>query len=240
LALQALVSSLSLVLPLLGMGIISPLLLTPLNVVALVIMIFFGQAFTFLFLLWRAAKKDDISLKSILKEPFKDEKTNLIRQVALGAILSTILYVILYLSVGLNYFGMIPALIKLPWILLFYEFFFLIAIIIGIIVIAINKDSLEDTLKNKIKVTLIAFGYLAIYTILYVVLFCIVINSYFFLLFLIIMLPILLLTASVIVVTFTKTGNLITGTIISAVLHTLISLTLSPLAFALLMVVISV
>ncbi len=235
LVLKTLLYSLSIVLPLIGMGIVSPLLLTPLNIVALVIMIFFGQAFAFLVLLWRTAKKEDVSLRSLLKEPFKDKKSNLLRQFTLGAILTIILYVILYLSVGLNYFGMIPSVVKLPWMFLYYPIFFVISLITGILIMAIILDKYEDNVKSMVKLSLIAFGFLATYTVFYILLFCLILRNYFFLLFIMVILPVLLLTACVLVVTYSKTGSLIAGTTISAFLHTCISITLSPLAFGLLL-----
>ena len=70
LILLPLLYSLTIVLPLIGMLVMSPLLFTPLNIVALVIMIFFGQTFSFLVFLWRTGKKDELSLRSILTEPF--------------------------------------------------------------------------------------------------------------------------------------------------------------------------
>jgi len=70
-----------------------------------VLSLIFGQAFALLLLLWRLGKKSGISLSLILKKPFKDRRENILLQMFLGLTLAAILYLIIYSSIGLNYFG---------------------------------------------------------------------------------------------------------------------------------------
>ncbi|MFW9822321.1 MAG: alpha/beta hydrolase, partial [Candidatus Thorarchaeota archaeon] len=100
----------SLPLGIIGILIFVPILLILfLAIAGFVSALLFGQAFGFIVLLWRMGKKGNKKLSETLKRPFKGSRDDIIRQFLLGGILAVVLTVIIYLSGGLNYMGMIPS-----------------------------------------------------------------------------------------------------------------------------------
>ncbi|NVM27800.1 MAG: alpha/beta hydrolase [Candidatus Helarchaeota archaeon] len=216
-----------------GALIVSPVLIfLPLTIAGLMVTILFSQAFGILILLWRTGKQAKVSLKAILKEPFKGSREQLLRHIGLGAILATVLYIILYLSFGLNYIGMAPGLSKLPWL----PIYFALNVFTILVLTALSQLILQPMLENGhglLKTAIVVFGVIMIYIATLTTVACIIMGNYFIIIFLYIITPVSLLTAFVSVVLYQKTGNNIAGTIVNALYITALMCTLAPYLFIL-------
>ncbi|MCP4761835.1 MAG: hypothetical protein GY870_08635, partial [archaeon] len=161
------------------------------------------------------------------------DRNHILRQVALGFILSIILYMVLYLSFGLNILGMVPGLSKLPWVPLYFLIFTFILIIFYIIFNMMFQPKLGNDTIGLIKTGLIGFGVNISYMTTLIVIPCLIMNNYFIVIFLYIVWPVSLLVAFVSTITYKITGNILTGAIVSAVVITGISCTVAPYLFIL-------
>jgi len=187
----------------------------------------FGQAFGLMVLLWRIGKKEDLALKDILKAPFKG-RNRFLRQLALGAILATILYLISYLSIGLNYLGLFPSIIKIWTIPIYFVIGFFVILILNIITQVIIQNKFDDSIINTIKILFLGFILPFLYYFLYLLLIGVVLRSFFYFgTFIPISLVMFTLTSAVSIITYRKTGNIITGAIINAVILTFLIVTMS-------------
>ena len=189
----------------------------------------FGQIFGILILLWRLGKKNDKSLREILKTPFKGPKSNIGKAILYGFLLITILYLILYSSIGLNYAGMIPSVSKAWLVAIYFVITFLMFLVFGILFQFVIQSKTQRTTKSTLKAIFIHFGVLLIYIALYLLLISALMgNLFFFGVMMPIAIPLNLLIASISVYTYKKTGNIIAGTFISAVLFVMIVCTFAP------------
>jgi len=138
----------SIVLGIPGVLIFLPLLLIlPLAVASFVVTLLFGQAFGIIVLLWRIGKKSDMRLKTILSRPFKGRNAFL-RQIILGAILGTMLFLIVYLSIGLNYLGLVPSITKIWTIPIYFVISFFVILILNLITQVILQNKFNDSIKD--------------------------------------------------------------------------------------------
>ena len=188
----------------------------------------FGQAFGFLVLLWRLGKKIEIPLVSILKKPFQGSRNNLIRQFLLGIILAVISFIIIYLSGGLNYMGLIPSLVKIPWLFLVFPIIFIIFMIFSLLVQGILQNKFDRGIKGLVKISLLQFGILFLYWFTYLFIISLVMNSfYYFGSFLPLAIPMFLLVSALSTIIYQKSGNTISGAIVIALIFTLLVCTMS-------------
>ncbi|MFX1388475.1 MAG: alpha/beta hydrolase [Promethearchaeota archaeon] len=220
----------SLILGLPGLAIMIPLILIVfLAIAGFVSALLFGQAFGILMLLWRMAKKKEIRIKDIIKSPFKMSRNNVLRHILLGSILAIILTLIIYLSGGLNYIGMIPSLIKIPWIPLFLVLNFLIFMIFGLLFHGVFQNKFETDNKSLIKVSLIIFGFLILYMSIFLLIVAIPMRSLFYFgSFLPFAIPLNLMNAFLSTLIYKKTGNIIAGAMVNTLFFTLLICTISP------------
>ena len=189
----------------------------------------FGQAFGILVLLWRIGKKKNTKLSEIIKKPFKTSRNNLIRQFLLGGILATLLTVIIYLSAGLNYIGMIPSITKIPWIPLYFVIFFIIFMVFGLVFHGILQNKFEKGVKPLVKVSLIIFGTLFLYMFTILLIMALIMGSFFYFgSFLPLAIPLFLLNAFISTIVYEKTGNIIPGALVNTLFFTLLICTISP------------
>jgi len=211
-----------------GVIIFIPLLLIlPLAVAAFVLALLFGQAFGLIILLWRIGKKSDLSLRTILSRPFKGRNTFL-RQAILGVILAVMLYLIVYLSIGLNYLGMLPSITKLWTVPIYFVISFFVILILNLFTQAIIQNKFTDTIKNNMKALFLGALFPLLYFIVYLLLVSVLMRSlYFFGAFIPISILMFTLTSGVSVLTYRKTGNIITGAIVNAILLTFLIVTMS-------------
>ncbi len=208
------------------------LFVLPLVTAGLFTMLFFGQVLGTLILLYRIAKKSNSSLKTYLMKPFKIPRKLLFKNIILGLLLGGILYLILNLTFGLNYIGMIPSIIKIPWILVYFALILLAQIIISICLQLIYQAKLQNKPKGLLKTGLFGFLNHVLFLYTYIIGFGIVTNNFFTLIFLIIATPVALLTNFILVYAYKNSGNIIAGAIIAAFIITCILCTLSPLSFS--------
>jgi len=222
--------SYSIVLGIPGVIIFIPILMVlPLAIAGFVSALLFGQMFGILILLCRLGKKENLTLLNIIKKPFNTSKEKLVKQIFLGAILAVIYYVILYLSIGLNYLGMVPALMKMLWVPIYFMIFFFIFIILGLLFHSVIQNKVGSGLRNFIKVSLMIFGFFFLYMFSYLFILAIIMNSFFYFgSFLPIAIPIFLLTAFSSTLIYQKSGNVIAGAIVNSLFLTLVICTLSP------------
>jgi len=220
----------SLVFGLPGILIFVPLLLILyLAIAGFVSALLFGQAFGFLILLWRIGKKRNLGLIETMKKPFKISRDNLIRQFILGGILAVILTLIIYLSGGLNYMGMVPSLLKLAWVPLFFIIIFIIFMIYGLVYHGILQNKFEKGLKPLIKVSLTIFGILFLYFFTFLFIYSLITGSFFYFgNFIPLAIPLFLLNAFLSTLIYDKSGNIIAGALVNTLFFTLFICTVSP------------
>ena len=189
----------------------------------------FGQAFGILVLLWRIGKKKNTKLSEIIKKPFKTSSNNLVRQFLLGGILAILLTFIIYLSAGLNYIGMVPSITKIPWVILYFVIIFIIFMIFGLVFHGILQNKFEKGVKPLVKVSLIISGTLILYMLTILLIFSLIMGSFFYFgSFLPIAVPLFLLIGFVSTIVYDKTGNIIPGALVNTLFFTLLICTISP------------
>ena len=218
----------SIVLGIPGVLIFLPLLLIlPLAVAGFVEALLFGQAFGLIILLWRIGKKSDISLKTILSRPFKGRNAFL-RQILLGAILGTILFLIVYFSIGLNYLGLVPSITKVWTMPIYFIISFFVILILNMLTQVILQNKFSDSIKDTVKLLFLGAIFPLVYYIVYLLLVSVLMRSLFYFgTFIPISILMFTLTSGVSIVSYRKTGNIITGAIINAVLLTFLIVTMS-------------
>jgi pimeloyl-ACP methyl ester carboxylesterase len=178
-------------------------------------------------LLWRIGKKTNYSFKKILLEPFKGRNTFL-RQVLLGFVLAAILFLIVYASIGLNYLGLVPSITKIWTIPIYGVICFFVILILNLLTQGILQNKFSDTIKNNLKVVLLGAIFPLLYYTVYLLLVSVLMRSLFYFgTFIPISILMFTLTSSVSVLSYRKTGNVITGAIINAVLLTFLIVTMS-------------
>ncbi|MFX0082481.1 MAG: alpha/beta hydrolase [Candidatus Hodarchaeota archaeon] len=216
-------------------GILGILIFVPIILVAFlatagfISALLFGQAFGILVLVWRIGKRRHIKLSDLIKKPFKSSRNDLIRQFLLGGILATLLTVIIYLSSGLNYIGMIPSITKIPWIPLYFAILFAIFMIYGLLFHGILQNKFKTGLRAQIKASLVVFGLLFLYIFTYLLIFALIMGSFFYFgSFLPLAIPLFLLIAIISTIAYDKTGNIISGALINTLFFTLLICTISP------------
>ena len=212
-----------------GMGALIPLLLfLPLSIAGMMALFFFGAAIAIIIMFWRIGKKTDLSIKSTISGVFKKPKELLLRELALGVLLTVVLYVILYLTVGINYFAIAPYFIKILWIPPYYAVYFFVFIILGILFNSIIQPMIGITLRDTCKAALLSATLQILYFVIYILILSILIGSFFFVLTFIIAIPLLLLSSFTSSMLYQKTGNVISGAIVNTTIFVGIIVTLSP------------
>ncbi|NHJ19602.1 MAG: alpha/beta fold hydrolase [Candidatus Lokiarchaeota archaeon] len=201
----------------------------PLAITGFVLSLLFGQVFGILIQLWRLGKKNDKSLLSILKTPFKSSKLNIGKSIIYGFIIITLLYLILYSSLGLNYVGMIPSISKAWVVAIYFVITFLMFLVFGILFQFVIYSKILGTKNSTLKAILIHFGVLLAYIAFYLFLIGVFVGNFFYFgVMMPIAIPLNLLVAGISVYTYKKTGNIIAGTLISAILVVMVVCTFAP------------
>jgi len=218
----------SIVLGIPGILIFIPLLLIlPLAVAAFVVALLFSQSFGLLVLLWRIGKKSDLKLKTILSKPFKGRNIFL-RQIILGAIFGAMLFLIVYLSIGLNYLGLVPSITKFWTMPIYFAISFFVILILNMVTQVILQNKFSDSIKDTMKVLFLGAIFPLLYYIVYLLLVSVLMRSLFYFgTFIPISLLMFTLTSGVSLLSYRKTGNIITGAIINALLLTFLIVTMS-------------
>lgn len=213
-----------------GMLIISPIFMfLPLSVAGFVLMLLYGQVFGITVLLWRHYKKTNIPLIEKLKESFQGSREDIIKQSFIGLGLAIILYLIIYLSMGLNYIGLVPSMHnKLIWIPVYFPIVFLMYLINGIYFNDIFQKKLIKNEITLIRSTLLIFGLQLVYLVTVILILCLILGGLFFTQFFYFAVPLFLLSSSISTVIYRKTGNILVGAIISTLFFTCLISTLSP------------
>jgi len=211
-----------------GVIIFIPLLLIlPLAIAAFVVALLFGQAFGLMILLWRIGKKTNSSFKKILIEPLKGRNA-FIRQVLLGLVLAIMLYLIVYASIGLNYLGLVPSITKMWTIPIYFVICFFVILILNLLTQGILQNKFTDSIKDNMKVLILGAVFPLLYYIVYLLLVSVIMRSLFYFgTFIPISILMFTLTSGVSVISYRKTGNVVTGAIINALLLTFLIVTMS-------------
>ncbi|MHA2006560.1 MAG: serine aminopeptidase domain-containing protein [Promethearchaeota archaeon] len=220
----------SLVLGIPGIIIFVPILLILfLAVAGFVSALLFGQAFAIIVLLWRMGKKKNRKIIETLKRPFKYSRDSFLRQLSYGGILATILSVIIYLSGGLNYMGMIPSIIKIPWVPVFIVINFIIFLIYGILFHGVIQAKVEEGIKPLVKVSLMIFTVQFLYWFSFLFAIGLLMRSFFYFgSFLPFSIPMFLLNSFLSTLIYKKSGNIIAGALVNTLFFTLLICTISP------------
>jgi MFS family permease len=144
------------------------LLLLPMAIASFVISLLFGSVFGLIFFLYLYEQKRDKTLKSLLKKPLDISKETLIRHISLGIGLTFLLYVILYLSLGINYIGIIPSISKVLWIPFYFIPMFLTYYIYSFTFKTVAQNNFKNNLTGIFKSALLTFGIQYLYIIVYI------------------------------------------------------------------------
>jgi len=211
-----------------GVIIFIPLLLIlPLAIAGFVVTILFGQSFGLMILLWRIGKKTNLSFKKILLEPFNGRNA-FIRQVMLGLVLAIMLYLIVYTSIGLNYLGLVPSITKIWTIPIYFVICFFVILILNLLTQVVIQNKFSDSLRDTIKVLFLGAIFPLLYYIVYLLLVSVLMRSLFYFgTFIPISILMFTLTSGVSILSYRKTGNIITGVIVNAILLTFLIVTMS-------------
>ncbi|MFX0070432.1 MAG: alpha/beta fold hydrolase [Candidatus Hermodarchaeota archaeon] len=214
-------------------------LFLPISTAGFTLMLLYGAVFSIFILLWRIRKSETFKIKEIFLEPFRDDKIQIIKHVILGIVLGATLIAILYLSIGLNYLGIIPSFYeKIYWIPIYFLVVFIMYFIFGRFYHEIIQTKLSESMESTLKISLIIFSLQIIYFIAIIMLLSVLIGSLFFTLFFYIAIPIFYLSSLIFTILYKKTGSILSGVIINTILQTLIICTLSPYMLGLDMILI--
>jgi len=218
----------SIVLGILGVLIFIPILLIlPLAVAGFVILLLFGMSFGIIILLWRIGKKSNLSLRTILSRPFKG-RNSLLRQIILGAILGAMLFLIVYLSIGLNYLGLLPAITKFWTLPIYFVISFFVLLILNLLTQVVIQNKFSDSVKDTLKVLFLGAIFPLLFYIVYLLLVSVLMRSLFYFgTFIPISILMFILSSGVSVISYRKTGNIITGAVVNALLLTFLIVTMS-------------
>jgi hypothetical protein len=205
------------------------LIALPLAIEGFILSLLFGQTLGLLILLWRIGKKHNTSLKEIIKKPFVGDRKELVKSISLGIVLTAILYGILYASVGRNYMGIIPSIVKLGWLPIYLLVTFVIFLVYNLTIQFVVQPRFSDDLKSTLKSFLAFFGIQFIYLNVYLLMLCAFMGSLFFYGTMIpVATPILLISTLVAVLCYKRTGNIISGTLCITIFFVLVVSTISP------------
>ena len=204
------------------------LLILPLAIAGFVVTLLFGQTFGIIILLWRIGKRVGMPFLVMIKGVFKG-KGKFLKRLALGTVLATVLYTISYLSIGLNYLALLPSIFKIWTIPIYFIVCFFINIIYSLLMQVIIQNKFTESLRDLIKVLFLGFIFPFLYYFIYLLILGVITRSFFYFgNFIPIALVMFTLNSSVSIITYKKTGNIITGAIITAVLTTFLIVTMSP------------
>lgn len=177
-----------------------------------IISLLFGQAFALWILLWRVGKRNNLSFFGVVKEPFKDSRNNILRQILLGIVLSIILFLILYLSIGLHYFAMVPSITKVLWIPVYYIITLFVFLIYGLIFQLALQSKFDKSIKSLVVITFLNFAFIFLYLFVYMFILSLILGSFFYFGFMIpVSIPTFLLVSFVWALLYRKTGNIWAG-----------------------------
>ncbi len=146
----------------------------------------------------------------------------------LGAILSVLLYTILYLSIGLNYLGIIPSLHKFLYIPIYFAIGIFYYIILSTLFQVVLQNKFEDNIKGIFKIASLSFAFIMVYLITYILLLCLLLGSFFFIQILYFAVPIVFLSVFTMALLYQKTGSILVGAIVATFFVVGIISTLSP------------
>ncbi|TXT60404.1 MAG: conserved membrane protein of unknown function [Promethearchaeota archaeon] len=207
-----------------------PLSFLPMAIASFVISLLFGSVFGLLIFLYLQGKKRNSSLREMLKEPLTISRRELLRQILLGIGLTCLLYLILYLSLGNNYIGIIPSISKIIWIPLYFIPMFITYYIYSYTYTIIAQKNFKGNLSGMFKSGLLTFGIQYLYIITYILLISFLSGSLFYFGTMIpVATPILVLASFIYAVTYQKTKNILLAVIINSTFFLLIICTISPI-----------
>jgi pimeloyl-ACP methyl ester carboxylesterase len=185
-----------------------------LAIMSMVLTLTFGHAFGLLIFLWIKGKKAHIPFKDVIKRPFQGKKEQILSQLILGLVLAAVLFIILYLSIGMNFFGLIPSITKILWLPIYMVIMFFVLNIFGMVFQMSIQSQYQQNLKNVIKIALFSFTMVFLYNFTYVFSLSLLMGSFFYFGFMVpLTVPIFLLISFVWAVSYKKTGNIIVGSI---------------------------
>jgi dienelactone hydrolase len=197
-----------------------PLVFTPLPMTGALIAIIGCLGFNLLIYMWRLGKRWNRSIIKLLKD-------NLIQnyKIWLVSILITLIYFFsYYLTIGLNYLGIIPSVIKIPLMIPLLVIIFFIFYLYNVFIQKFaypffdNKWKIKNTTIKYLSISAINFILVYSWFVVLILVPCIIINDYFLAQFLIIMFPIFL-SFNFLSIFFEK---LTKSPIINTIIHTIL------------------
>ncbi len=210
--------------------IFGPLFLTPLAFTAALTAIVGCFGVNVFIYSWRLSKRWNFSLRSLIKENLS-QKTNIW---IYSVILTGIFIVGYYLTIGLNYLGMIPATPRILYLVLYCIILFVIIFLSSVFIQKLALPYLKSKLKfknptvNYLAIHLIIFLLVDSWFVILIMVPCIIIGNYFIAMILILMIPIFLVMIFFGGYMEKLTGSVIPGTLLHAIMVGFVIVTLSP------------
>ncbi|MFX1324490.1 MAG: hypothetical protein ACFE8N_06010, partial [Promethearchaeota archaeon] len=125
--------------------------------------------------------------------------------------------------------GMIPSLIKIPWMFLIVPITFIIFMIFGLVLQGVFYSKFERGTKGIIKVLAINFVFLFSYMFFYLLIIALIMNSFFYFgSFLPFAIPLFILVSVFSTHVYQKSENIIAGSIVNTLFFSLLICTISP------------
>ncbi|MHA1107193.1 MAG: hypothetical protein ACTSPN_15980, partial [Promethearchaeota archaeon] len=101
-------------------------------------------------------------------------------QMFLGLTLAAILYLIIYSSIGLNYFGFVPSITKAAWIPVYFIMATFIFIFYGLFFQMVIQSKFGNHFKNLCKLSLLFFCFVFLYILIYMFVLSTVIRTFYY------------------------------------------------------------
>jgi len=206
------------------------LVVTPLMFTALLTAVNGCFGVNVLFYSWRLAKRWKLSLKSIIKTSLFGGKNIWLYSI----ILTVVFFFGYYLSIGLNYLGMIPSTPRISYLILYSALLFFIILFSSIFIQKFSipymeaKFKIKNPVVNYLVISSINFLLVDSWFVILIMTLCIAVGNYFIAMILILMVPIFLFLVFFGIYIEKRTGSLIPGALLNAILLGFVITTLSP------------
>ncbi|NHI94305.1 MAG: hypothetical protein EAX96_17570 [Candidatus Lokiarchaeota archaeon] len=210
---------------------LTPLVLFPLPITALLSMLVGCLGINLLFYCWRISKKYELSIKNVIKNAFVQQPKVWLYSITLGILF----FIGIEFTFGLHYLGMIPSLNRMIYLLLFIPLCFLAFSFYGMFIQKFSTPFWDSKLKNKnsfvkyIVSSFINFLMIDSWFVIIILTICLFLRSFFFAMILILMVPIFLFVSFFSVYIEKITGSTIPSAILHSITLCFLILTLTPM-----------
>jgi alpha/beta superfamily hydrolase len=201
-----------------------------LSFLGIITSLFFGMSFGLLIMFWRFGKKRKTFLIEIMKTPFMGTRTYKIKQFLVGIILVILLFSILEISIGINYYGFLLSMNKIFWLPVYSSVLLLTFLIYGISFQLTLQEKFRKNFLGLVEISCCTFMIQSFYFFAFLLITSLLQKSFsLFGILIPILIPLVLFTCFISGITYQKSGNIISGVIVNTFITILIFSTISPL-----------